>query len=122
LSADMVDAWIDVQVRTASGSAEREPLREWFQTGSFPDSLPFFDDFAVGPNGGIWLSEVKLPGRNGPTAWIAFGHDGTPVARIEVPREFRVLTVLNGIVLGVWADPLGVETVRVFGLDRTDQG
>lgn len=53
-----------------------------------------------------------------PQVWDIFDADGRLTAYLEAPNGFRITDIGARSVLGVHRDPLGVETVRLYRLQR----
>lgn len=118
VSTDVREAWIEVRVGGIEQAAARRAQRRRLERVPFPGHLPSFEDLEVGPTGRLWVRELTLPGRGGPSRWTILDADGTPVARIKVPAELRLLEINEDRLLGLWTDSLGSQTVRSHVIRR----
>lgn len=88
------------------------------------DTVPTLSDMLVDSQGRLWLkryaaatdSHWVLRLRTG-GEWLVVQSDGTPVARVAVPKGFRLMEVRDGLLAGVMHDDLGVERVQIYTLD-----
>ena len=63
-----------------------------------------------------WLELAPIPGRSDRVTWIVFGTDGTPEARLLLPSNMSLQSVLSDAVLLVERDEFDVEQVRLYRL------
>lgn len=54
--------------------------------------------------------------------WALFGPDGTPRGRVVTPPRIEVLEVRSGRMVALHRDERGVETVRVYPVERRRRG
>lgn len=64
--------------------------------------------------GGFW--SVGMGGQ-----WRVFNSDGTEVPSVVLPSRFEPAHIAADRIVGIHRDDLGVETVRVYSLERTGQ-
>ncbi len=93
----------------------REYLAALDRTGT-PDRLPAYDRVLVADDGNVW-AEVYAPDPAGARTWEVYAPKGAALGSVAVPAGFVLTDVAEGKVAGVWRDRLGVEDVRVYGLD-----
>jgi hypothetical protein len=91
-----------------SGALEQMPRHATF---------PAYQDLRLGVGDRLWIQDFVRPGEEGAT-WHAFGPDGAYRARLDLPRATDVLDFGEDQVLVRVRDDLGVERVRVYGLER----
>lgn len=53
------------------------------------------------------------------TEWRIFSPDGAEVGWIRVPAGFEPWQITSDAVVGVYRDARGVESVRVYGVERS---
>lgn len=83
-----------------------------------PDSAPAIDQMIAAPGEELWVRQYVLPGDR-EHQWYVL-RDSEWVASLRVPAQLRRITqVQRDRVLGIWTDELGVQTVRVYALERS---
>jgi hypothetical protein len=79
---------------------------------------PFFDALLIDATGHIWVREP--PVGSAPRAWLVFDPSGAWLGAISVPVSLNLTDIGRDYVLGVHRDELGIESVRLYRLDRRD--
>ncbi len=125
---ERVERWVESWMETF-GPASDEVEAFWragFDQVPPPDSIPLLRSLAVDMNGHVCAE--RYPERWGDeTDLTCFAPDGRPLRRLVLPPG-RVqrgphpyfdppLQITQDRVIGVWADDLGVERVRVYRID-----
>jgi hypothetical protein len=91
-----------------------------------PDEpLPLFLQVTGDGDGGVWLSPFEptvSAGNYFPARYEVIGPDGTGLGGLLAPPRFRLLDIAGSRVLGVLTDPLGVESVVLYSLQRAPPG
>lgn len=82
----------------------------------FPEAFPAFSDLLTDDAGRIWAQVYRLP-ESEDVEWHVF-EDGRWAARLAVDPAFRVEAVSADRAIGVWTDELGVESVRMYLIER----
>jgi hypothetical protein len=88
-------------------------LEERFAPANIPRHLPRVRSLVAGPNGEIWAEQYDGDVRE-PSTWWIIGTDGRINARIRMVPGFRLSSVLEDRVAGVFRDQDDVESVRVY--------
>lgn len=79
--------------------------------------MPAFETFLLQPRGQLWVKETSFDNPTSPTRqWSVFDGKGTPLGIVDIPTDLQVFEIGRDHVLGVWADDLGVEYVRMYDL------
>lgn len=115
-------------------SNEEEALQQVRQTMGeipLPETLPAFATLMTDALGHLWVEEFRIldgefeiAGQDtseGPL-WTVFDPDGNVLGFVETPADFRISEIGADYLLGLAADSLGVEYVRLWPLDRTGTG
>jgi len=108
--------------------AERPALMERMAAFPVEDRVPEFSDFRVDPEGFYWIQPFE-PGRHSMALgwvgggrtdgeWWIVGDDGARLGSVTVPEGLRISQITRDAVVGVHRDALGVESVRVYALER----
>lgn len=110
----------DFQAVLDRGLANEVPIfqelaRETFRQTPRHATFPAFASIRLDRVGRLWVEEYRPPGVE-TVEWLVFDADGMLAARVEMPPGFRILEIGADHVLGVHADELGVETVRLYEL------
>lgn len=105
--------------------SQRPRAQQYLERLPVPDRFPAYGDLLVDDRGVLWVGEhygaVNPQIRDLPDErreWALFDPDGTPRGRVVTPPRVEVLDVRYGRVLAVHRDELGVETVRVYPVER----
>lgn len=97
--------------------------REFFARIPVADEMPPYEVLIGSSDGHVWvgryvISGPSVPGIRPPARrWLVFDADGVLVATTATPEGFAPHAVQGGEVFGVFTDELGVESVRVYGVD-----
>ncbi|MYI06926.1 MAG: hypothetical protein F4059_06340 [Gemmatimonadetes bacterium] len=96
------------------------PAVERMLATEFASTHPVHGELLSGAAGYLWVERYRdqFAEDPGPQVWDIFDADGRLTGRLEAPAGFRITDVGAGSVVGVSADSLGVETVRVYRLQR----
>jgi hypothetical protein len=54
--------------------------------------------------------------------WIVLTRSGLPLATVTIPTAFTPTDIAEDVMLGIWRDSLGVQTIRGLGLKRDGVG
>jgi hypothetical protein len=95
---------------------------------SFSETVPAFLNFRIRNDGYIWTREywveaalvraLKFPPRTAPTRWTVYDPDGVQLGDVEVPWGLTVWEIGENYVLGSFRGALGVESVRLYALEK----
>ena len=83
------------------------------------DSHPAFAEMLADRAGYLWMLEYRMSREEAPV-WTVFDPEGRVLGLVETPAGLEVFEIGEDYVLGSAKDELGVEYVRVWGLDRGD--
>lgn len=103
-----------------AGPEERMMLETFAGAIPMADRVPFAEGLLVDDLGYIWVQRYKLPEGSGSTEWRVFTEKGSATATVVLPEGFAAMEVSANAILGVFADELGRQDVRVYSLDRGD--
>jgi hypothetical protein len=110
--------YIDATLANVPNAEQADALRRQLNGTPLPEAFPAFATMTTDRAGLLWVAEYDRPGEER-NAWLVFDHDGELVARITLPHGFNPLDIGDDFVLGAFTDELGVETVRMYTLDRS---
>ncbi|MEZ4425962.1 MAG: hypothetical protein R3E98_21380 [Gemmatimonadota bacterium] len=118
-----VEAWKEEQ-RQASWTQRRLPdLERGWSSMTVNETLPAFERFLVDQQDHLWVEQVR-PTSVGPTRYDVFAPEGRYLGSVTLPDGYRPIpepVITRDRFVGVWADAMDVETVRVYAL-RTPVG
>lgn len=77
-----------------------------------PESIPMFEGLVAEADGAFWIG-TKGGGVISPNVWRRFSPSGIFTFSVEFPRDFRLLTVDEGLAIGIKRDEYDVEYVVV---------
>jgi len=107
-------------------SAWEENLREMSPSGRaiwgavpLPDSLPTHQRLVLDREGCLWVQSYTVLDEE--PHWSVLEPSGRWLGDLALPEGLNVTEIGADYVMGIWADTLGVEQVRMYGLDRGNQ-
>lgn len=93
--------------------------RETIEATTMADTFPAFSSFIADAAGHLWVREYDFPGEARPAPlWTVFDPGGRVLGYIETPRGLRIFEIGADYILGRMRDELGVESVKVWPLQR----
>ena len=98
-----------------SGASRRDFARRLMRQGPQRQQVPQIGGLAIGPNGTIWVAGFEYL-LELPTPWLVFSN-GELVGRLRTPAGFRVQSVRDSLVAGIWKDQFGTEHVQIYALE-----
>ena len=112
-----------VESRTAAGERLRGmsgPVVDRIRATEFASTHPVHGRFLLDEAGNLWVERYQSdPGADsGSVEWDIFDAEGRLTGSLATPSGFRITYIGARSVLGVHADSLGIETVRMYRLDR----
>lgn len=111
-----VSRWVDAGVM---GGVARGRLEEWARRTLYtpPFKTPVAE-MVLTEDGGFWLQSRSGP--TGLTDWYYLDPNGTPLGRIELPADFRVLEATAETLWGTETDDLDVSYLVRYQVGRGD--
>lgn len=112
---DKARAELEEGLRGMTGPAVERMLAMEFAT-----THPVHGELLSDATGHLWVERYRdeFAEDPGPQAWDIFDADGRLAGHLEAPSGLRITDVGARSVLGVHTGPLGVETVRLYRLQR----
>jgi hypothetical protein len=84
----------------------------------FPETYPVIGRLVIDPLNYLWVREYASPESAAQQWWHIHDSDGQWVGRIAFASDLAVFEIGIDYVLGLTHNEDGVETVRLFALDR----
>ncbi len=122
LGVDLRVTQEDIERAVAERLADQPPerhamLRAHLDAMDVPETRPAYGRMLVDSEGNLWVAEyASFPME--PATWRVFDSGGGLLGAVQVPERFHVHQIGEDWILGVWRDELGVEYMRVYGLDK----
>jgi hypothetical protein len=115
------ERWFEEHLsRRAKTPQEQQMLGPLLESLIYPETKAAYSGLLVDPSGNVWLRTGRHFPPEGPSPeWTVFSVDGAWLGSLEMPEGFDPLEVGEDYLLGVWRDELDVESVRVYGLERS---
>lgn len=82
-----------------------------------PSHTPVLAALMMDRENHLWVQDYPAPGATS-ASWTVFDLRGTMLGQVALPANLRPTDVGRDYVLGVWADELGVEHVRMYSLRK----
>lgn len=103
----------------AGSDQERAMLPAVVEALPFPATLPPYTGLLVGADGTVLLRVGRhFPPASPSTQWRVLSREGALLGTLDLPRGLELLDVGEDHLLGVFRDELGIESVRVYGIQR----
>ena len=96
------------------------PAAERIRATEFASTHPVHDRVLSDEAGNLWVERYRSDPveDSGTREWDIFDDEGRLIGFLATPGDFRITWIAAQFVLGVHSDPLGVQTVRMYRLDR----
>jgi hypothetical protein len=115
---ELTAAEIDVY-REEEFSPDAHPIwQDLYARMEFPETKPAYGRLVVDTEGNIWVAEYTHRFID-PGTWDVFDPEGVYLGSVETPDFGRVFEIGSDYVIGVWADELDMEQVKVYRLMRS---
>lgn len=82
-----------------------------------PSQAPAFSSLLLDRENNLWVQEYPAPGATS-VAWTVFDRRGAMLGQVALPANLSPTDIGRDYVLGVWADELDVERIRVYSLRK----
>lgn len=120
LTGKMIDRWVDFRIGRMSNEDTKREYRQLYEKMPFPSTLPAFRSVVLDEDGArLWIEEFELDvimsGRE--ARWSVYAEDGRFLGEVMMPARVQPLRIGKDYLLGLWRDELGVEYVRLYGID-----
>lgn len=117
LASSVIEATRSREVAAARTPSDRDAIAAKYDARYLPRDEPVFEELVPGYRDELWVQRfVSDP--MAPRRYVVVGAEGRPIARVSVAARFRVTDVGRDYIVGIHADPDGVESVRVYALSR----
>jgi hypothetical protein len=121
-SADVYDRYRDHTIDAQSSPQRRSHWSRFFELGlDTPDEVAAISALKVDDAAYVWAERYRLPWDSTAT-WDVFAPNGRWLGGVAMPREFRPLHLGSDFILGASRDPLGVERIDSYRLQRQGSG
>jgi hypothetical protein len=117
VTTDDIARYQDEKLDNASTARWRRELEKIFRSVEFPTTMPAYAGIVVDADGNLWVQDYLSP-RGVSVRWSVFDGAGRLAATVNMPERFTPLDIGPDYVLGCWTDPMGVEFVKLYGLQR----
>jgi len=118
LGPEDIEAYKEALMEDAPGdpNARQEWLR-MVDEAPYPKTYPALQRLLIDEEENLWVQEYERP-REESVTWSVFDPGGEWITDVQTPRDLRLLKVGGDYVLGLFTDGLGVESVRVYDLQK----
>jgi hypothetical protein len=121
LTPEEVARYKEEQLGRTEAGEDRAMTERLLAATPFPQTKSAFTAMVVDAEGAVWLRE-HATSEDGPGRWTVFDTEGALLGTVETPAGVRVLEIGGDYLLGVWADDLDVQHVRLYRLDKSGAG
>jgi len=103
----------------ASSPEERQMVGVVMASLPFPQRKAAYNGMTVDGDGNIWLRTGRhFPPEAPSPEWTVISNEGVLLGTLSLPPALEPLQIGSDFILGVWKDELGVEYIRLYGLDK----
>ena len=95
--------------------APRFGIRELEEASRRPAHWPSASNVTLGSDSSVWIGLADLPWR-ADRDWAVLDSRGTPLFKVNLPRDFRPSVASADLLWGVWTDELDVPHVQRYRL------
>jgi hypothetical protein len=82
------------------------------------EQFPVFESLRSARNGNLWIKLYRRPSDEGPDHWLILDSRGELAARLEMPKEMRILEIGEDFVAVARENELGVEHFAVYPIQK----
>lgn len=116
-------------LRPGGSQMDEAVTRASFDALTGAEAVPVFQDFLVDGEELVWVRDydpaihgtsvggLTTPGPGG--MWTVLNHEGTHLTTVTLPADLEPLAIDSDHLIGVRRDELGVESVRVYRIERS---
>jgi len=108
----------DAMATGGSNPAALAEMRNFLQDLPFPETIPFVGGMIVDPDGALWVGPYHVWTEPAGGWWTVFDSAGRRLGMVDIPVGFEIRAIGAERIYGVWTDEEGVESVRMYGLNR----
>lgn len=112
-----VTAFIEARVEAAESPAQAQEIRQQYTEMPTPEFKPAFAGMTVDARGFLWVERYGGVGAD-PPEFDIFDPEGRLVGFAALPEDAEILEIGNEYILALFRDELGIEYVRMYGLQR----
>jgi hypothetical protein len=112
-----VAALMETMAEEADDTDRAREFRRMFREALIPEFHPAYGDIYADALGFLWVEEYRHPGDETRLTTI-FDLEGRMVGSVIIPDGLRIFEMGDDYILGRYADDLGVEYLRLYGLTR----
>lgn len=112
---NQVTTYIKETIANTPRNVNTSGFDRWFHEIEFPKAYPAHGKLLVDDSDNLWVEEYVIPG-SAQREWTIFDPSGNRIAKVAVPKQFRLFQAGRDYVLGVWRDSVDVDYLRVYPL------
>lgn len=114
-----IDSMEGQLLQQARNDLQRERRTRLFREWSYPAHRARYDRLLIDSEGFVWLRESQIEA-TASSVWTVLDPDGRWLGDVRTPPALDIRQIGWHFVLGVVADDMGVERVRLYGLARDE--
>ncbi|MXX35751.1 MAG: hypothetical protein F4107_03235 [Gemmatimonadetes bacterium] len=128
VTSDHVEAWVEWAISVTRDPQGTDPVIRAARETPMASTLPVLESLYLDAVGNLWVEPYSVFGTPMPPFQV-YTPDGSWLGSVAVPPGLgterrlrfgfgRTCEIGNDYILGVWHDELGVEHVRLYGLEK----
>jgi hypothetical protein len=87
----------------------------------YPETMPAYEALLIDTEGNLWVEDCRPFGIEQPV-WTVFDPSHRMLGTVETPLRLRIFDIGPDYVLGVWTEPSGTESIRMYALEKPEAG
>lgn len=115
LTTGHVNAYIREYIAARDDREDTRGHEQYLRSFEYPKTYPAYRGLIVDEADNLWIEEYPVPGM-GVRDWHIYSKEGVKIAKVTLPKGFRLLEAGLDYVLGVWRDEVDVDYVQVYAL------
>lgn len=117
VSQDEVDSYFE-NLLLRLGEDRRGRIEVLRRSMPVAEQFPVFESLRPARNGNLWIKLYRRPSDEGPDHWLILDSRGELAAKLEMPKEMRILEIGEDYVAVVRENELGVEHFAVYPIQK----
>lgn len=112
-----VAAYRKMMLAFARDAQQRAFVQQRLDAVPMPRKKAAYARIMVDGDDDLWLYDFPV-GSQFPPGWSVFSAEGRYLGHVAAPDRFTALEFGSSRVLGYWTDPLGVQHVRIYAIEK----
>ena len=90
--------------------------QQLWSTIPLPERLPAYEQIILDKGGNLWVAEYLVLEET--PIWQVFNPQGVWLGAVVFPPGGRISEIGDDYILGIWRDDMGVQRIKMYGLNK----